>query len=153
MEYDAKFLERYWAKVDKTDQCWLWTATTSTSGYGRMDVKGKMTMAHRISLEIALGRSIGDGLFVAHLPVVCHNKLCVNPAHLREATRSENQKDRRLDGTHHKPGTKRHYFTEEKIRAIRTDERLLQIIADENDATVPMISMIKNRKTYCWVED
>jgi hypothetical protein len=29
----------------------------------------------------------------------CHNRRCVNPSHLRWATRSENSRDRRKDGT------------------------------------------------------
>ncbi|HEU5089071.1 MAG TPA: hypothetical protein VFT99_16560, partial [Roseiflexaceae bacterium] len=28
--------ERFWAKVRKTDTCWLWTAATDHNGYGRI---------------------------------------------------------------------------------------------------------------------
>lgn len=27
--------ERFWSKVDKTDDCWLWTAATNRRGYGQ----------------------------------------------------------------------------------------------------------------------
>jgi hypothetical protein len=36
---------------------------------------------------------------VLHAPIVCHNKLCCNPAHLRPGTAADNARDRALDGT------------------------------------------------------
>lgn len=28
-------IDRFWAKVDKTDSCWLWTASVKPKGYGQ----------------------------------------------------------------------------------------------------------------------
>lgn len=78
--------DRFWAKVDKTDDCWLWTSATRTDGYGIFGVRSKVKAAHRVSYELAHG-TIPDGMFIDH---ICHVKLCVNPEHLRVATCRQN---------------------------------------------------------------
>lgn len=70
---------RFWAKVEKGPECWLWTAATSQKGYGRFDgAPSSSRMAHRVAWELAFG-SVPDGLVIHH---ACANKLCVNPGHL-----------------------------------------------------------------------
>ena len=45
--------ERFWSKVNKTDTCWLWIASTDHGGYGRFFVSGKkFDSAHRNKLII-----------------------------------------------------------------------------------------------------
>ncbi|MEU8920304.1 HNH endonuclease signature motif containing protein [Kitasatospora sp. NPDC048545] len=80
--------QRFWAKVEKTPSCWLWTASVhSKTGYGRFAVKhGQMVDAHRYSYFLAFG-AIPDGLDVHH---TCHVRHCIRPEHLRATTRSEN---------------------------------------------------------------
>lgn len=77
--------ERFWEKVNKTDTCWVWTAS-GTRGYGRMWVNGSNEFAHHISLSL-VGREIPEGLEVDHL---CRNPSCVRPDHLEIVTRREN---------------------------------------------------------------
>ena len=77
--------------------CILWTADDDPSGYGpRLSLYGHTMSAARYALILATGINPA-GLDVAHGP--CHNRLCVNPLHLRWATRRENAADRRRDGT------------------------------------------------------
>jgi len=45
---------------------------------------------HRLSWEFENGQ-IPDGMEIDH---ICHNGLCVNPAHLRLATRKQNSENR-----------------------------------------------------------
>lgn len=78
--------ERFWAKVNKTDSCWLWTASTNAKGYGLFVFYGRMTKAHRLAYELLVG-PIPDGLHIDHL---CRVKPCVNPAHLEPVTNYEN---------------------------------------------------------------
>lgn len=78
------FEARFWAKVDKTDSCWLWTATKTPTGYGSLLLTSgagwKMDIyAHRASWEIHNSRAVPDGFDVDHL---CRNTSCVNPDHL-----------------------------------------------------------------------
>lgn len=144
--YTDKIKERFWSKVDRRGDCWLWMGPTyKCGGYGKFGIGGKNKGAHRISLELHLGRPIRDNLVVAHKPIVCHNPACVNPDHLREATHSENALDKRLDGTVVP------MLTEEQVCAIRTDMRTQSVIAEEYGISVGLIYKIKTLKAYAWV--
>lgn len=76
---------RFWAKVDKTDTCWLWTGTT-VNGYGQMRVADRKVYTHRFGYELLIG-PIPEGLQIDHL---CRVRHCVNPAHLEPVTAQEN---------------------------------------------------------------
>lgn len=79
-------MNRFWSKVDRTDTCWLWTASTDRSGYGQFRVAGKTVLAHRFAYEAEAG-PIPDGLQLDHL---CRVRHCVNPAHLEAVTPAVN---------------------------------------------------------------
>jgi hypothetical protein len=92
--YEAT-IERFWAQVNKTDSCWLWTGETQR-GYGRF---GNVTVpsgsAHRFAWFITNGQ-IPDGLEIDHLchtldptcagGISCPHRACVNPSHLEPVT-------------------------------------------------------------------
>lgn len=78
-------LKRFLAKVDKTDDCWLWTGSIA-GGYGKMWFHGMPRLAHRIAYRYWVG-PLPDGLQLDHL---CRVRHCVNPAHLEPVTAAEN---------------------------------------------------------------
>ena|SRR3990167_9907799 len=91
--------DRFWAKVLKTDFCWVWTARSyirdkhrpnaSRYKYGMFDVSWRPTKsipAHRMAYILANG-CIPNDLQIDHL---CRNTLCVNPKHLEAVTHREN---------------------------------------------------------------
>ena len=73
------------APLPETD-CWLWTGSRSHEGYGRIKVKGRWQLAHRVAW-VALVGPLTDGLVLDHK---CRVRHCVNPEHLREVTSAEN---------------------------------------------------------------
>lgn len=73
---------RFWPKVQKTPECWIWTAAKNTDGYGRFLGDGRVVQAHRFAYEMLRG-PIPDGLHLDHL---CRVVACVNPDHLEPVT-------------------------------------------------------------------
>lgn len=85
---------RFWDKVRIGPGCWEWMASRINTGYGQFLVEPKksMKLAHRVAFELLVG-PIPAGMEIDH---TCHNRGCVNPAHLRIASRPENQHNQRL---------------------------------------------------------
>lgn len=80
-------MESFWARVRKTDTCWLWQGTGTPKGYGQFTpAGGKRLYVHRLSFELANG-PIADGLTVDHL---CRNRACVRPDHMEVVSRGTN---------------------------------------------------------------
>jgi hypothetical protein len=78
----------------ETDDCTPWPYGKHSTGYGQVTIDGSKTCAHHWACEFAHGPrpSRADA---AHS---CGNRGCVNPRHLRWATRSENEADKVLHG-------------------------------------------------------
>lgn len=78
--------ERFWAKVSKTETCWLWQGKDNGDGYGTLETEGRRMYAHRYAYELLVG-PIPVGLQIDHL---CRVRHCVNPDHMETVTNKEN---------------------------------------------------------------
>lgn len=79
----------FWAKVLRTDGCWIWQGNVGDHHYGRFwnPEAQRNILAHRFSLSLV--EPLVEGLEVDHL---CRNTLCVRPDHLEQITQDENKR-------------------------------------------------------------
>lgn len=85
--------ERFWEKVDKSGECWLWTAALFSTGYGAFRLGDRQMKAHRVAWLLTQGYE-PDGVLCHE----CDNPKCVRPGHLFVGTQADNVKDRDAKG-------------------------------------------------------
>lgn len=122
--------------------CLIWQAARDKDGYGLISYRGKSTLAHRLSYELANNTTIGTGNVVMH---ICDVTSCIQPAHLKEGTQAENIADMVAKGR--KPqgeATGVSKLTESQVRAIRADSRKQVELAREYNVTPSTIAHIRN---------
>jgi hypothetical protein len=83
--------DKFWAKVRKTDTCWLWIGGLNSDGYGSVRL-GSPTNAHVISWRLTNGE-IPKGRHILHK---CDVPNCVNPEHLFLGNHADNMRDKTL---------------------------------------------------------
>lgn len=127
---------RFWMRVDKSDECWIWTAGRGDHGYGGLkNDEGRSVSAHRFSYELHHG-PIPEGMVVCHR---CDNPPCVRPDHLFLGSPADNvqdmfQKGRAVSGwairTHCSNG---HLYDEDNTRVDKHGHRKCRACAREYD--------------------
>jgi hypothetical protein len=85
-----RFLDQ--ALASDTDDCIPWPYAKSGDGRGQLMVDGKLVLAHRHVCRMVYGDPPSEQFDTAHS---CHNGHlgCINPKHVRWATRKENMND------------------------------------------------------------
>ena len=145
-------LEWYTAKgVD----CWAWTGATNDRGYGILRVNKKTIGAHRLSLELELGRPLqGQALHR------CDNPPCTRPDHLYEGTPLDNVRDAKERGQFAQnaapPGELHHNarFTENDVLDMRRRYKageLQKFIAEAYGTRQAVVSKIVRRESWTHV--
>jgi hypothetical protein len=90
MAIPKSIADRFWAKVDRSGDCWVWTASKAHGGYGKFNALGVTVRSHRFAYELEHGPIDAD-LFVCHH---CDNPPCVRPSHLFLGTAMDNIVDK-----------------------------------------------------------
>jgi len=111
-------LTRFWAKVDKSGECWIWTGAHHNFGYGNFAMGGRMRHAHKVAWELEYG-PVPEGLHVCHNCPGGDNPACVRPSHLFLGTPADNTADMIAKGRQAR-GERVHNakLTEETVRTI-----------------------------------
>lgn len=103
-KFGASKAERVWRFVDRRgpDECWPWTGGSVVGGYGIVVLAGgKRQRANRAMWEITHGPiPAGEGYHGTVVMHLCDNRICVNPAHLRLGSQTDNHRDMCSKGRH-----------------------------------------------------
>lgn len=86
---------RFWRKVRKTNECWLWTGCKDRAGYGIVSFEGKAVRASRLAWFLETGN--WPLSYACHK---CDNPACVRFSHLFDGDNSANVQDMMRKGRH-----------------------------------------------------
>lgn len=144
-----KFLEDV-AGRSSTESCIEWPYGKRAGGYGTIKFRGKQMRASRAVLILYTGENPGKDSHSLHS---CHNRLCVNPRHLRWGSHVENMEDMTMHGT--RPRGERiglAKLTESQVRSIREDSRSNREIAKAYGVSHSCIGAVKSRESWAHVD-
>lgn len=138
--------QRFWQKVQKGPDCWLWTACVDRKGYGMLG-KAPIKAAHRLSYLLAYGDP-GD----RHVCHRCDTPACVRPEHLFLGTDADNLADMAAKGRS-AWGEKNHHakLTSDDVQEIRRLKRLGRLhrdIASQFGITLSTVSDITRGRSW-----
>lgn len=145
------FAERFWSKVDKSGECWLWIAYTNPHGYGEIRVpeKGTMQRAHRVSWYLQYGE--WPTLHVLHS---CDVRACVRVDHLFLGTHADNMRDKADKGRVVVPVGERSNLsklTEADVLQIYKSIASARDLADRYGVTPQNVYAIRSGKSWAWL--
>lgn len=147
-------LQRFIAEVAQSDEktdCITWPYGGVKGSYGSAWSQKYKAMMHPHTqvCEMAHGHKPTEKHEAAH---ECGNRTCVNPNHIRWATRSENQMDRVKHGTSNRGDahgmSKLKPSDVHKIREMRQSQR---VIAREFGIDQSTVSQIKSGARWAWL--
>jgi hypothetical protein len=128
--------ERFWSKVDKTTECWIWTGSITPKGYGQFYFRGTVETSHRVSWILTFG-DIPNNLYVCH---ICDNPKCVRPDHLFVATQATNLRDMMKKGRR----KYRSRFSEEELNELITSNLTYRQLSSKFNVSIGYISRLRD---------
>lgn len=131
----------------ESDECLLFPFSVGSHGYGQLnDGSRRPSLAHRYVCLKFHGLPVRSAMHAAHS---CGNKICVNPRHIRWASRSENEGDKRRHGRDN--AGQRHgmsKLTADEVVAIRNAPGFQKDIAERFGISRQHVSDIKGGRRW-----
>ena len=95
--YRGSVAERMATKTRRTtpDDCWMWTGSKDTAGYGHIRIDGRLRRATHVVLGLTGAPLPRESEVVMHS---CDHPACVNPSHLSLGTKKSNAADMKAKG-------------------------------------------------------
>ena len=152
--------ESFWARVNKgtPDECWEWSGTCNSTGYGAVAWHRKCYTTHRIAAWLSgmveSPSAPKDSREPTHVLHKCDNRKCCNPNHFFLGTFTDNAKDAYTKKRKNQPKGQYHAnakLTNEQAMEIRMRYKKgeLQIpLAKEYGVSQRVISLIVRGETY-----
>lgn len=135
------------------ESCLLWPYARGSGGDALVTSGGKQVSAAAEMCRLVYGAPPTPKHECAHN---CGNGHlgCMNPSHLRWATRTENHLDKNLHGTMQRG--ERHYgsiLTEDQVRLIRSSSKSGRSLAEEFGVDPGTIYAVRKKRTWAWLSD
>lgn len=138
------------ALASNTDDCVEWPYGRMANGYGRVKLDGFTHNAHRLMCFWKNGPAPSDKPEAAH---GCGNRACVNPRHIRWASRQENMADKVIHGTDHRGERNGHAkLTESDVREIMASNEAGTVLAARYRVSSATISSIRHGRKWRHLE-
>lgn len=136
-----RFVERAGA-----EECWLWMGPLFKDGYGMFSRWPRVVRAHRFAFERSFGPPSGE---VMH---ECDEPRCVNPRHLRDGTRAENEADKLAKGRQargERHGCARYSADQvERVKALLSERIPRQQIAEATGVRLATVHTIASGRQW-----
>lgn len=148
---------KFWAKVEKTETCWIWSGAKHMDGYGMVIRGGRSWLAHRLAFTLTHG-PIPVDLVICH---TCDIRACVRPDHLALGTQVDNMTDMAQKGRarmvreQRGEANKMARLTEETVREARVlhaQGHTLSALGRRYSVTPETLYHVVRRKTWKHVD-
>jgi len=154
--------ENFWSRVAITNddsECWLWTGSMSSTGYGVIRWGGRTLLVHRVAAWLSglIPDPKRDPKDMSSVVMHgCDNPLCCNPNHLFPSTQSENVSEQHRKGRRNVKRGELHDAAAcsdaqamEIYKAFYSDKKTtLKEIAEAHNVTRYVVEGIVYRKRY-----
>lgn len=134
-------------RVAVVGDCLEFTGAKDPKGYGRVGYQKKTYLAHRLSYLAQFGE-LPQEKMVCHS---CDNPSCIKPEHLFLGTNDDNMLDMLGKGRQQKRRGEDHSqarLSNEQVLAIRMDDRIYRLIAEDYGISMPTIANIKAKRIW-----
>jgi hypothetical protein len=140
----------FWAKVFKSDGCWLWVGNIGSTGYGKFMYHRKHWSAHKLAYYFTCG-PVAENVIHCHS---CDNPSCCRPSHIFLGTQQDNMDDmvskgRSLYGEKHRNVK----LTEASVIKIKHSQLHPRMLSSEYGVSVCTIRDIIAGRTWKYLKN